>query len=309
MPDLGSLEHDIGASKTPPPDRAIAEIAARQHGVVARRQVVALGLGRGAIRHRLDAGRLHRVHVGVYAVGHSILSARGRWLAAVLACGDGALLSHRPAAAVWGIASSNGARVDVTVHARNGHGPAAIRLHRVRNLHPEDRAVRDGIPVTSVARTLLDYAEVARRDQLARAFEEAERRELLDMRAVEELLDRSDGRRGQRALTTVIAGYAPEPRFTRSDLERLLLALCRDYGLPLPAMNLWIAGHEVDAVWPDLLVVEVDGYKYHRTRAAFERDRRRDADLQVAGYRVLRITYRRLVEEPAAVAESIRALL
>ena len=231
-------------------------------------------------------------------------------MAAVLACGDDALLSHRPAAAVWGIAKSDGGRVHVTVPGRSRHGLARVVVHRVRSLHPDDRAVRDGIPVTSIARTLLDFAETAREDQLQRGFDEAERQGLLDMRAVGQLLDRSSGRRGQRALRAVISAWAPEPEFTRSDLERAFLALCREAGLPRPAFNLWVAGHEVDAVWPDRrLVVEVDSYEFHRTRAAFERDRKRDADLQVAGYRVLRVTYRRLVHEPAAVAESIRSLL
>ena len=210
---------------------------------------------------------------------------------------------------MWGIATSEGARVDVTVDRRNGHGPRGIVLHRVRSLHPDDRAVRDGIPVTSVARTLLDFAGSAREDQARRAFEEAERQRLLDLRAVEELLQRSSGRRGQRLLRAVIAESVPTG-FTRSDLERALLDLCEQAGLPRPATNIWLAGFEVDALWENQkLVVEVDSYEFHRTRAAFERDRERDAALQLAGYRVVRVTDRRLVREPAAVADLLRLQL
>jgi uncharacterized protein DUF559 len=177
-------------------------------------------------------------------------------------------------------------------------------------LHLDDRAVREAMPVTSVARTLLDLAEVLRPHQLERVVEEAERLRLFDLRAVEEVCHRSHGRRGLGALRTVLAGVSPAAPLIRSELERRFLALCQEAGLPSPAMNVFVAGYEVDALWFEpRLVVELDGFAYHGDRAAFERDRIRDAALQLAGYRVLRLTPRRLEKEPAAVAETVRTLL
>jgi predicted transcriptional regulator of viral defense system len=286
------------------------QIAAQQHGVIARRQLVELGLGRGAIRHRLAAGRLHRIHPGTYAVGHPHVTDRGRWMAAVLAFGDDALLSHRSAAAVWGFGSGAGSRIDVTALGRSRHGLPGVVLHQVRRLDPRDRAVRDRLPVTSVARTLLDLAEVVQARQLERSFEEAERLHLLDLAAILRLRDRSPGRRGLRALDALLSDHRTPPPETRSELEQRFVEFCREVGLPSPANNVSLAGFEVDAFWPGTrLVVELDGYAFHRTRGAFERDRARDTALQVAGYRILRVTSRRLVEEPVAVADAIRSLL
>jgi REase_MTES_1575 len=231
-------------------------------------------------------------------------------MAAVLACGPDALLSHRNAAALWLLRPSARAEVDVTVPQRTRRGRRGIKLHQVRRFHPDDRSLHEGIPVTTVARTLLDLAEVVPRRDLERAFEEAERLRLLDMRAIESLWQRSRGRRGLRPLGALLAVQHEPEQTTRSELERRFLRLCHDAGLPRPAVNLFVAGFEVDAVWQDKqLVVELDGHAYHRTRAAFERDRIRDAALQLAGYRVVRVTQRRLVSQPFAVAETVRALL
>jgi hypothetical protein len=176
-------------------------------------------------------------------------------------------------------------------------------------MHPHDLAVRDGIPVTSVAHTLLDLAEIVDRRGLERIFEEAERRRLLDLRAVEQACARGHGRRGLKPILAHLRTLGPAPQ-TRSELERRFVALCRELALPPPDVNALVAGFEVDAVWNDRgLVVELDGYEYHGTRLAFERDRARDAALQVAGYRVVRVTYRRLAEEPETVAETVRGLL
>jgi hypothetical protein len=197
---------------------------------------------------------------------------------------------------------------DVTT-SRRCRGRPHIVLHRSRLLHPEDGAVRDGIPVTSVARTLLDLAKVVRPEQLDRALEAAERLALFDLSAVKRLIARSHGRHGLRALNAALGDYRT-PAFTRSELERRFLDVCEQAGLPRPAANLFIAGAEVDMSWPDhRLVVELDGHDSHRTRAAFERDRVRDASLQLAGYRVLRITHRRLEAEPAEVIGALRRLL
>jgi hypothetical protein len=255
-------------------------------------------------------GRLHRVHVGVYAVGHRKLSAHGHRMAAVLACGPGAVFSHRAGAALWGLRASARPRIDVTV-GRGGRGGPGIDVHRVRALHPDDRTVHDGIPVTTVARTLLDLAEVLRANEVERAFDEAERLRLLDMRALAAVCERATGRHGLRVLRPLLADARPSVAETRSPLERVFLSFCRDHGLPLPAVNVLAAGFTVDALWPkQRLVVELDSYEFHgRSRGAFERDRARDAALQLAGYRVVRITWRRLTREPEAVAATIRALL
>jgi hypothetical protein len=231
-------------------------------------------------------------------------------MAAVLACGPGAVLSHLSAAALWGLLRDNRVKIDVTVPGRSRRGSGDLVVHRVRRLHSDDRRRRAEIPVTSVAHTLLDIAETAAARRLARAIDEAERRGLFDLHAVDELCARSPGRRGVKPLRRAIAGYRPSPSLTRSDLERAFVDICDSAGLPRPAMNLFVAGHEVDAVWCDRrLAVEVDSYEFHRTRAAFEADRARDAALQRERYRVLRVTDHRLQDDRAGIAADLRALL
>ncbi len=234
---------------------------------------------------------------------------RGRWMAAVLACGPNALLSHRSAAALWNLAPTSSPLIDVTVpRGRSGH--EGIALHQVRSLSEADRAVVDAIPVTSVARTLFDLAEVVDRRRLERAFEQAERLRLLDMRAIADGCDRSPGRRALKPLRALLADLYPADHETRSELERRFLDFCRGACLPLPETNVLVEGFEVDAVWrKEKLVVELDSYEFHGTRAAFERDRARDVTLQLAGYRVPRVTSRRLSADPVGLAAAIRALL
>jgi very-short-patch-repair endonuclease len=285
-----------------PADRKIAALAKRQHGVIAHRQLVALGLGRGAIEHRISIGRLHRIHRGVYAVGHSSLSRKGIWMAAVLASGPGATLSHRSAAALWGL-RRDWWKTDVTVRS-DRRSRRFITVHRTR-LDPAEITVVDGIPVTTVARTLFDLASVLDRDQVIRAIEESERRQLFDLRAVEAVLARAGRRAGTAALRAALAGYR-DPAPIRSDLERDFLALVRDTELPEPRINVLVEGFEVDAFWPrSKLVVELDGRGFHSSPRAFEADRARDAALQRAGYRVIRITHRRLHTDPRGVVELI----
>jgi very-short-patch-repair endonuclease len=231
-------------------------------------------------------------------------------MAAVLSCGPDAVLSHRSAAALWGLRSTSRADIDVTAPGRSRRGRAGITLHLVRRLEPGDRERHGGIPVTSVARTLLDLAEVVRPRARARAFEEAERLRLLDLRAVGRLLERSNGRRGVGRLRRLAREYRDEPAPTRSDFERDFLDLCREHGLPRPTSNVQLGEYEIDMLWSrQRLAVELDSRGFHQTRAAFERDRLRDADLQLAGYRVVRITHRRFTREPAAVAEMLRRML
>jgi predicted transcriptional regulator of viral defense system len=302
------IVHEVHA-KTGPVDRRVAALAARQHGVVARRQLLEIGLQRGAIAERLRVGNLHRIHRGVYAVGYPVLGGHGRVLAGVLACGPYALLACRSATWLWALGPPP-TSIEVLVEGRAPDGASGVLVRRTRSLHPEDRAVRDGIPVTSVARTLLDLAAVAHPDTLERAIEKADNGKLFDRRAVDRALERAGNRKGTKRLRRALGEVDDVRPLTRSDVERLFLALCRRADLPPPAHNLWVEGQEVDALWADKrLVVEVDGYDAHRTRAAFERDRRRDAALQVAGYRVLRVTDRRLKREPEAVADEVRSLM
>ena len=292
------------------PDLKVAALAEIQHGVAEVGQLRRLGLGEGAIRHRARAGRLHRLYRGVYAVGRETVPREGRWLAGVLACGPEAVLSHRSAAALWGLLRDMRATVDVTVPGARRAGSRNLTVHNVRQLHGDDRADQDSIPVTSIARTLLDLAEVIPPRRLAGAVGEAERLGLFDLRAVDGLCGRSNGRRGLKALREAIACYRPLPSMTRSHLERAFAEMCDAAGLARPAMNLFVAGFEVDAVWLSRkVVVEVDGFEFHRTRAAFEADRRRDAALQREGYRVLRVTDRRLRDDPAGVTDDLGALL
>jgi very-short-patch-repair endonuclease len=285
-------------------------LAERQHGVVAQRQLIALGLSQRGIERRLESWRLRLVHREVFAVGRLGLSQQGRWLAAVLAYGEGALLSHRSAATLWGLSRPWAPAVDVTAPA----GRQGIRrrerlwIHRGR-LHPKDRSVRAAIPVTTVARTLFDMAEFVSRARLESAWEEADRLNLLQLSAVEGVCERGFGRRALRPIRRLLA-EARAATVTRSPLEDDFAAFCRKHRLSAPAFNTTVLGYEVDALWPEQrLAAELDSWEFHRHRAAFERDRIRDAALQVAGYRTIRITYRRLHDEPESLAEELRALL
>jgi hypothetical protein len=307
MDDVGR----IGVAMRPkkgPGSRAIAELAERQHGVVARRQLVEIGFSPEAVKRRLRSGALHQLHRGVYAVGHRRVSLRGRLMAAVLACGPVAVLSHRSAALVWGLRDYHG-RIDVTAPRSRDRLPGIV-VHRVRKLDRRDVTIRDGIPITTLVRTLLDHAEVANKRHTAHTLRTADRLGLLDMRAIDDILLRSPGRRGLRPLSAALEQLVGPSEPTRSPIEDDLFGLCRAYDLPLPAANAVVEGHTVDALWPnEKLIAEVDSRAHHLNRTAFEEDRRRDARLQVAGYRVIRITYRRLTEEPAQVAAELRAML
>ena len=309
MSDVNHLRSDIETRGGSPPDRATAEWASRQHGVIAYRQLRALGLEPGAIKHRVAAGRLHRVHVGVYAVGHRLLTANGHRMAAVLACGPDAVLSHRSAASLHALRQNARTAIDVTVPRPRARSRLGIDVHRVKRLHPDDRTVVGGIPTTTVARTLLDLAELIRPSELENAFDEAERRRLLDLSSFEALFARSSGRHGLGA--TRVALHRTTTAETRSELEAAFLRFCDTWNIPAPQTNVLVEGFVVDALWPEQkLVVELDGYAFHgTTRTAFERDRVRDADLQRAGYSVLRLTWRRLHEEPEPVAGTLHALL
>jgi very-short-patch-repair endonuclease len=288
-------------------DPAVAEVAAAQRGAISYRQLTAAGLGRGAIAHRVAQGRLHRVHRGVFLVGHRAAAPLARETAALLACGDGAVLSHRTAAAMWGLIDALPANVDVTVHGRDCGRRAGVRNHRLR--HPAKVVQRDGLPITAPPRTLLDLAEAVTERDLERALNEAFVQQLTTESQLRDTAARANNRRGARLLREAL-DRATGPTLTRSEAERLLLDLLQAGRLPAPETNVKFAGYEVDALWRDRrLVVEIDGYAFHRTRDAFERDRRRDADLQAAGFRVLRTTWRQLTEQPQPLLVRIAQLL
>jgi very-short-patch-repair endonuclease len=290
-----------------PRQRQVASLARRQYGVVAHRQLVRMGFRPAAIGRWVAGGWLHPLHRGVYAVGHPVIARSGRWMAAVLACGPTAVLSHRDAAALWGIRRSSRRDIDVTVARRGRRALDGITLHSVRELWEDDRGVMEGIPVTSLARALLDLAEVVRPRELERAFEEAERLRILDVAAIESLLARSRGRRGEKPLGRLVRDYAGEPPPTRSEFERIFVDLCDAEGIRRPRVNSIVEGYEVDAAWVEQkLLVELDSREFHDNDKAFETDRVRDAVLQLAEYRVLRVTWRRLRREPHIVAGLLR---
>lgn len=290
----------------------LARLAERQHGVVARRQLAERGMGRGAIANRIARGRLHIVHRGVYAVGRRSLSMHGRWMAAVLATGPGAVLSHRSAGSLWGILRSSRPVTDVTAVRRRGTRDG-IAHHR-RCLPSDEVTVRDRIPVTTVPRTLFDLAAVLELSRLERAIEAAEARRLTDSLSVTDLLARHPRRRGVATLRAALAGMCAEPAHTRSELEDLFLEFLDRHSIPKPEVNAGIeAGGrwmECDCVWRSRrVVVELDGHATHRTAAAFERDRARDRALQAAGWRVVRVTWRQLHNDGNRLAADLKGLV
>jgi len=292
-------------------DRVIGALAARQWGVVSRGQLLEAGLSPTAVRNRVRAGRLLRLHRGVYAVGHARLRREGRWLATVLAVGPGAVLSHRDAAGLHGLRPANHVRTDVTT-TRQPRAIEGIAIHRTCVLDAEDLTEVSGIPTTTVARTLLDLAGHIPSDHLAKAIKEAERQRTFDLRAVQAAMARTRGRtgRGHGALKEAIEEYAALGlSATDSLLEDAFHRLVRDHGLPSPAINAYVEGFKIDAVWRSQRVaVELDGWAHHHTRHSFETDRERDATLTENGWRVVRFTYRQLRERPDRVVHVLRRL-
>jgi very-short-patch-repair endonuclease len=287
----------------------IAALAARQHGVVSRSQLLAAGLGRGAVDRRVAVARLHPLHRGVFAVGHRVLTKHGVWMAAVLAAGDGAALSHRSAAELWGIRHTQRSRIDVTV-PRHRRGRPGVEYHQT--VLPLDEVTTErGIAVTNPARTLLDLAAVLTPQQLAHALNEAEIRRLTSPLPLDALVARHPGRRGTTGLRRALRKQREiGEAITRSRFERRFLDFADEHGLPRPRVNERLGPYEPDAFWPEQrLVVELDSYGIHTTRQAFEADRERDRALQANGYRVVRITWRQLHADPHAIAHQLRALL
>ncbi|HKI67611.1 MAG TPA: type IV toxin-antitoxin system AbiEi family antitoxin domain-containing protein [Solirubrobacterales bacterium] len=298
-----------GAAPAEPAHAALAELAKRQYGVVSIEQLLGpLGYSRGAVTRAAAARHLHRLHRSVYAVGHTDLSLHGRCLAAVLASGPDALLSHRSAAWLWGIARWS--PIPVSVTSPSPRGPRApIRLHRSRILTADDRDAIDGIPVTAVPRVALDLAAELRPAQLLRLLERAEELHLFDLRRFEDLLRRAGGHHGARCLGRALEIYRPAP-FSRSGLERRFRELVLEAGLPRPVMGFVEAGCELDVYWPEeRFAVELDVYETHGSRQSFEDDRVRQEDLKLAGVEMTRVTGHRLDREPKEVIQRVTRLL
>jgi very-short-patch-repair endonuclease/predicted transcriptional regulator of viral defense system len=314
MPELWSSDpNSSGQTCRVRVDAQIAALADRQHGVVSRRQLAALGATSSMIDTRIGRGSLVPLHRGVYAVGHRRLRREGFWLAAVLATGPGAALSHRDAAALHGLRSAHDGRIDVTTTLRRRVKQAGIAIHNTAALSPLDVITIDAIPVTSIARTLADLAAVVPDDQLAKALSEAERRNVLDVTAIEAVMERTRHRPGPGHANLRAALDEHRRRgaqLTRSELEDRFRALLDRHGIAAPRMNAHLHGYEVDALWPThRLVVELDGYAFHRDRRAFQRDRDKANALTAAGYTVLRFTHDDILRRPARTAAHLRALL
>lgn len=286
---------EIGAS-----DAGVAAVAAKQHGMVSIEQLRETGLTDAAVHRRQRAGRLHRIHRGVYAVGHPGLTWEARWMAAVLAVPAGlaipapdqdriepveAVLSHRSAAALWSLLPPRDGPIDVSLPTQAGRrSRRGIRLHRCESLKREHATRRHGIPVTTPARTIADLRRIVSPKELRRAIRQAD---VLGLPIGNEV---ADG--------------------TRSELEHLFLRLCRSAGVPMPAVNVRVGSLTVDFLWEDQrLIVETDGYRYHRGQAAFEDDRSRDLALRSTGYEVIRLSFRQVTKEPSRVSSLLRERL
>lgn len=301
-------------------DPAIAALAGAQHGAVSRGQLVAAGLGRGAIEHRLRRGRLHLAYRGTYFVGHPAAPPAAWDAAALLACGQGSALSHVTAARRWRLVDREPGAIHVTVDARRrpaarpgphrgGRAGPSLRPHWTRRLGDRDVVVHDGLPLTSPARTLLDLSALASERELRRALDEALLTRITTEGEIVSTLERWPRRPGAGVLQRLVSD-AEEPALTRSEAERLLLDVVRAAGLPAPRANVRVARYEVDLLWRDHgVIAEVDGFAFHSSRAAFERDRARDAELQALGYRILRVTWRALRSERERVVAQLAALL
>jgi very-short-patch-repair endonuclease len=243
------------------------------------------------------------------------MTERGEFMAAVLACGPDAVLSHRSAAYLWGLVDEREELIDVTAPNRRGRSPAGVVAHRDGSLQPIDKVKLYGVPCSSLARTLLDYARVVPKWELRKAVGRAEVLRILDPAAMRSVLRRGHGRRGVARLRLIIETLHPQTRRTRSELERLFLAMCVKAGLPQPETNVWLdvpAGNplQADFLWRDArLIVEADSREFHDTPTAFEEDRKREQRFQAAAWRVSRCTWSQVEREPQRLAATIRALL
>jgi very-short-patch-repair endonuclease len=283
-----------------PGEVASSWVATQQLELITAPQQRLAGVTRDVVRTRMRQGTMHRVHVGVYHLGTPVMLPTAAELAAVLACGDGALVRRRSAVALFGCAGPFTGEVEILVVGRNCRRPG-IDVTRVPALDPIDWGTKDGIPIVAPALALLDFASVATGDELERAISEAYVLKLVTEKELRAVIDRHPGRAGAAALRAEL-DRAGGPMWTASKAERLLKELLREADLPIPRTRVKVAGHTADFLWAELrLIVEVDGYQYHGHRYAFERDRRRDQAHKSAGYEVIRVSWRQLNEEPLRV--------
>jgi very-short-patch-repair endonuclease len=307
------VSHPIdGKSAFRSDDDRIGALAEAQHGVVARRQLLMMGIGRGAVERRIARGRLRRVHRGVYAVGHRPSTRESRWMAAVLSAGAGAVLSHRSAGSLWRILSPTSIAPEVTRATRYESRPG-LRAH-CGTLRPDEVTRLNGIPVTSAPRTALDLAELLTVHQLERALNEMEVRRITDRLSIPKLLERYPGKRGAAKLRILLADNAEARGVTRKELEARFAALLEATDLPRPRRNADVAVRgrffEADCLWAEQrVIIELDGRATHGTGRAFEKDRERDRLLQSDGWRVARITWRQLRDDAPAVMADLSRLL
>jgi hypothetical protein len=286
-------------------EAAIAALAARQHGHITRAQLIALGLGPGAVKHRVRLGRLIRVYAGVYAVGHRPTNPVDRAAAAVLACGRGAVLSHGSAASLWGLLSWE---MPFEVSVREDRARLGITTHRIRTLERSEVRTHLGIRVTTPARTLLDIAPRFDDAALTRAVNDLRLAGHLSTRQLAEVLERTRNRPGLKRLRQIVEGSTTAP--TRSAFEDEFRKFAERFGLPSPEINARVSGREVDALFrAEGVIVELDGYRYHGGHEAFERDRERDAASLEEGYETVRITWQRLSASPAREARRLERIL
>jgi very-short-patch-repair endonuclease len=290
-------------------ERAIGAIAGAQDNVIHRDQLMAAGLGRGAIRHRLSAGRLQPLHRAVYLIGHAPPTEIGRARAAVLACGDGAVASHRTAAVLWDLLRATTGDVDVMITGRHPHSRPGIAVHRTLELPASE--VRDirGLAITSPARTVCDIAGTEPTNDVEHALQEARVRKLLTDPQLQAIVAQAPTRKGAALIKKLLA-IDGATGYTRSKAERRMRSLLRQANVRMPRSNVYMHGCLVDFVWEDeRIVVEVDGYLAHGNRSAFEVDRKRDQILAAVGYTVIRITWRQLTEEPLEVVARLAQAL
>ena len=282
----------------------VAGLAGRQSGIVTRTQLIDCGLGSTTISRWVREGYLHRVHEGVYSVGHRALSIQGCLVAALFYGGDGAAMSQATAVWWWRLIAARPERIDVSIPGRR-LSVGEVRIHRAREV---ERVRHRGLPVTPVARTLLDFASVASKQALRRAVAEADYLRLLDLDAIDAVLGR--GRPGSRALRAALDQHRPQYARTLSVLEDRFLELCEASGLPLPEVNAMVGGLMVDMLWRERrVIVELDGHAAHLGAAAMERDHGRDLALRAAGFVVLRHTWHQVTQCATEVLADLRSAL
>jgi very-short-patch-repair endonuclease len=313
----GPKNHDIAhfSAHQHGVSHAIGRLAVEQNGVVTLEQLEAFGLSRRAIHDRERSGRLHRIHQRVYSLTPRVMTERGTFMAAVLACGPDAVLSHRSAAYLWGLVDQWEGPIDVTAPNRRGRSPDGVAAHRDGSLQPIDKTTRHGVPCTSVPRTVLDFAAIAPEWEVRKVVAEGEVLGILDQSKLRAPLKRSRRRRGVARLRLILDTIHPQTKRSRSELERLFLQMCAKRDVPEPEVNVWLAApngerYQADFLWRGSgLIVEADSRRFHDTDSAFVSDRKRRQQLELAGWRVSSCTWEEVETEPRRLAETVRALV